>query len=101
MKKMLFAFAAVLLGSGAALAESAPASVIVNPDRIVHDQTGSALELGYAGQQALNNRDGDAAPNVAIVAPARIDRTGVAAIQAPSHAAGFNDRYGDAQPSLR
>ncbi|RUM98763.1 hypothetical protein EET67_06580 [Pseudaminobacter arsenicus] len=101
MKKMLFAFAAILLGSGAALAESAPASVVVNPDHVVQDRIGSALELGYTGQQALNNRDGDAAPNVNIVAAGQIDRTGVAAIQAPSHAIGFNDRYGDAQPSVR
>lgn len=101
MKKMLFAFAAVLLGSGAALADSAPASVVVNPGHVVQDRVGSALELGYTGEQALNNRDGDAAPTVAIVATDQIDRTGVAAIQAPAHAAGFNDRYGDAQPSLR
>jgi hypothetical protein len=101
MKKMLFAFAAVLLGSGAAMAESAPATVIVNPNHIVQDRIGSALEHGYTGQQALNNRSGDAAPAVAIVASGQIDRTGVAAIQAPVHAAGFNDRYGDAQPSPR
>jgi hypothetical protein len=101
MNKVLFAFAAVVLGTGAALAGSSPATVIVNPDHIVYDQVGSALERGYTGRQALNNRGGDAAPNVAIVGTGQIDRTGVAAIQAPVQAHGFNDRYGDAQPSPR
>lgn len=101
MNKMLFAVAAVLLSSGAALADSAPASVIVNPNHVVQDRIGSALDHGYTGELARNNRDGDAAPTVAIVSGGQIDRAGVAAIQAPVHAAGFNDRYGDAQPSLR
>lgn len=101
MNKMLFAFAAVLMGSGAALADAAPPTVIVNPSHIVQDHVGSALDLGYRGHQVLNNRDGDASPDVSVVASGPIDHVGMAAIQAPMHAINFNDRDGDAQPSPR
>jgi hypothetical protein len=91
MRKLLFAFAAVLVGSGAALADSAPTSVIVNPHHVVHET--------YAQAQALIT--GDSAPEVKIVKPqSRVDFTSTAGIQAPHYGTQFNSRDGDAAPPM-
>ncbi|RJG45102.1 MULTISPECIES: hypothetical protein [unclassified Mesorhizobium] len=99
MKKLVFAFAAVLLGSGAALADSAPPSVIVNPNHVVVDRNTVQQPTGYSVSQ--NTRDSDAAPNSAVVASGPIDRSSTAAIEAPEYGPHRNDRDGDAQPSMR
>ncbi|PSJ64042.1 hypothetical protein [Pseudaminobacter soli (ex Li et al. 2025)] len=89
MRKMLFAFAAVLLGSGAALADSAPTSVIVNPHSIVRETFAQARITG------------DTAPEVKIVKPqSRVDFKSAAAIQAPHYGTQFNSRDGDAAPPM-
>lgn len=99
MRKLLFAFAAVLLGSGAALADSAPPSVIVNPNHVQVDRTITQRDPGYSVSQ--NTRDSDAAPDSKVLASGPLDRTTTAAIEAPEYGPHFNDRYGDAQPSMR
>jgi hypothetical protein len=89
MRKLLFAFAAVLVGSGAALADSAPTSVIVNPHSIVRETYAQALLTG------------DSAPAVKIVKPqSHVDFRGAAAIQAPHYGTQFNSRDGDAAPPM-
>jgi len=89
MRKLLFAFAAVLVGSGAALADSAPPSYIVNPQHIVRET--------YAQAQIT----GDTAPSVKIVHQPRVDYNSAAAISAPnSYPSNFNARGGDAAPPL-
>jgi len=88
MNKLLFAFAAILLGSGAALADSAPPSVIVNPHSIVRETYAQALVSG------------DTAPAVKMVKP-RHDFSSAAAMQLPHYGGQFNLRDGDAAPPLR
>jgi hypothetical protein len=99
MRKLVFAFAAVLLGSGAAVADSAPPSVIVNPNHVQVDRNTTQQPTGYAVSQ--NTRDSDAAPHSAVIAAGPIDHTTTAAIEAPEYGPRVNDRYGDAQPSMR
>lgn len=89
MKKLLFAFAAVLLGSGAALADSAPSMVVMNPHHVTYNKVGQALVTG------------DTAPKVEIVKHPRLDRSGAAAMRAPHHTQRYNSRQGDAAPPLR
>jgi len=90
MRKLLFAFAAVVVSSGAAFADSAPPSYIVNPHHIARET--------YAQAQALTT--GDTAPSVKIVHHPRVDYSSAAAIQAPN-LGNFNARGGDAAPPLR
>lgn len=88
MRKFLFSCAIVLLGSSAALADSAPNSVIVDPHGIVRETYAQALTTG------------DSAPSVKIVKQPRFDYSGTAAIQAPHNGVAFNSRDGDAAPPL-
>ncbi|MEP9373255.1 hypothetical protein [Mesorhizobium sp. KR1-2] len=89
MRKFLFAITAVLLGSGAALADSAPPTVIVNPKHIVFETYANAPVTG------------DTAPSVKIVKQPRLDYRSAAAIQAPHYGVLYNSRGGDAAPPLR
>ncbi|MEP9398289.1 hypothetical protein [Mesorhizobium sp. KR2-14] len=89
MDKFLFAFAAVLLGSGAALADSAPATVIVHPSHVVRETYAQALSTG------------DTAPTVKVVKQSRINYASAAAMQALGHAPVFNPHGGDAAPPAR
>ncbi len=108
MKKLLFAFAAVLFVSGAALADeypvavgsdSAPPTVIKHRNHEVMDRNYTAMDPGYEVRQ--NERYGDAAPESRVLAAGRLDHTTTAAIEAPEYGPHVNDRYGDAQPSMR
>lgn len=89
MRKFLFSCAIVLLGSSAALADSAPNSVIVNPHGVVRETYAQALTTG------------DSAPSVKIVKRPNIDFSSTAAIQGPHNGVDFNSRDGDAAPPLR
>lgn len=89
MRKFLFAITAVLLGSGAALADSAPPSIIVNPHSIVRETYATAPVSG------------DSAPAVKIVKQPSLDYRSAAAIQAPHYRIPYNSRSGDAAPPLR
>jgi hypothetical protein len=109
MKKLLFAFAAVLFVSGgAALADeypvavgsdSAPKTVIMQRKHEVMDRNYTAMDPGYEVKQ--NERGGDAAPESRVLAAGPLDHTTTAAIEAPEYGLHVNDRYGDAQPSMR
>ena len=89
MNKLLFAFAAVLLGSGAALADSAPATVIVHPNHVVRQTYAQALSVG------------DTAPSVKVVKQSRFNYASGAAMQALGHTPMFNPHGGDAAPPVR
>jgi len=108
MRKLLFAFAAVLIGSGVALADeypvavgsdSAPKTVIMHRNHEVMDRNYTAMDPGYEVRQ--NERSGDAAPESRVLVRGPLDHTSTAAIEAPEYGPHMNDRYGDAQPSMR
>lgn len=89
MRKLLFASAVVLLGTGAAFADSAPSSSIVNPDHVIMETYAQARTTGDTYQPST------------IVHQPRFDYSSAAAIRAPSaYPSNFNARGGDAAPPL-
>lgn len=87
MKKTIIALTAVLMASGAAMAD---------------DFSGNLKYEAPAAQRTVNDRYGDAAPSVVVVNPRGFDFSGAASATQPGarEQTHWNSRYGDAAPPL-
>jgi hypothetical protein len=103
MRKIILSLAAVLLTTGASLAndrygDAAPSSVVVSAPRTI-DYSGTAA-IGATSTGVKNDRYGDAAPNSVVVSqPKSLDYSGTAAIGATTNGL-KNNRYGDGANSM-